>query len=110
MDDKDYPMGRLELFLSWIFRGLAVVAVAKSTITAFAGGFSDALFWLSISLLLLGASYDAINIFRVAILGQVDYSDGRRALSVYSKFIFGLAALVLLLAWLVRHWAGSSSH
>jgi hypothetical protein len=109
MNKESHPIKVLDIFLSWIFRACAVASAVKSALSVVGDDFVASLFWLAVSLLLLGASFDAANIFRVAVLGRVDYFGGKRALNVRSKYIFGAAAAVLLLAWLLKHFKGPAS-
>jgi hypothetical protein len=99
----------LGMLLSWVFRACAIASAVKSALSAVGDDFVASLFWLAVSFFLLGASFDAANIFRVAVLGRVDCFGGKRALNVRAKYIFGAAAVVLLLAWLLRHLKGPTS-
>jgi len=88
--------------LSWLFRGLALALLIKAAYAGTADGMSIFLFWLALSAFFFGASFDAASIFRVLVLGRVDYENGKNGLSLRARLIFLLAAIILFIAWLSK--------
>ncbi|WP_157597941.1 MULTISPECIES: hypothetical protein [unclassified Rhizobacter] len=93
---------KLEMTLSWLFRGLALGLMIKAAYAGTADGLRIFLFWLAASAFFFGASFDAASVFRVLVLGRVDYANGKKGLDFRARIIFSLAAIILLIAWLSK--------